>query len=102
MSRNGKGNSSACGGALSRRNTLAGLAIVLGASGMLMVSGCGVKNGMNLSGPPIESEGVTISGTVHGGQQPVTNATVYILANSPSGYGTAPTTIFQTTTNSSG
>ncbi|HKF47814.1 MAG TPA: hypothetical protein VKB38_10690 [Terracidiphilus sp.] len=102
MSRNGKGNSSACGGALSRRNTLAGLAIVLGASGMLMVSGCGVKNGMNLGGPPIESEGVTISGTVHGGQQPVSGATVFILANSPSGYGTAPTTLLTTTTDAGG
>ncbi len=79
--------SAACGRARSRR-VLSGLAILLGASGLL-VSGCGIDPGLKMSGSSPETQGATIKGVVHGGQQPVVGADVYLYAAGTSGYGTA-------------
>jgi len=82
----------ACGRAPSRR-ALSGLAILLGASG-LFLSGCGAKNGLNLtSSTPSTSAGVTIQGKVFGGQQPVSGSTIKLFAAGTGGYGSAPTSL---------
>jgi hypothetical protein len=87
MSRYCAATSAACGRAPSRR-VLSGLAILLGASGMMVLAGCGAGGGMNLSGgTPSDSQGASIQGKVYGGQQPIAGAQVYLYANGTSGYG---------------
>ncbi len=95
--------SAACGRAPSRR-VLSGLAVLLGASGLLLLSGCGAKNGLNLGGTPVQSDGISFNGNVHGGQQPVVGATVQFFAVGTGGYATAPTSLLVSpvTTDSNG
>jgi streptogramin lyase len=59
-------------------------------SGLLLVgclasllSGCGFAG----SAPPTPDAGVAISGSVHGGQQPISGAHVYLFAANTTGYG---------------
>jgi len=58
-----------------------GLAAVL--SFPVLLTGCGLGP---LSGPTAQP-GVSIQGTVHGGQQPIAGAHIYLLAANTSGYG---------------
>jgi hypothetical protein len=103
MSRFGNVSSSASGRIRGGRSLLPALALLLSASGMIVLSGCGTQGGMNLSGgSSSESKGVTISGKVHGGQQPVGGADVYLYAVGTVGYATAPTLLGQTTTSTDG
>ena len=92
--------SAACGRAPSRR-VLSGLAILLGASSLVLLSGCSATPKMNL-GSSTESQGASISGKVFGGQQPVTGATVTLYAVGTGGYASAPTQLAQTTTGTTG
>ncbi len=102
MSRSCVVTSTACGKALGHR-ALSGLAILLGASGLLILAGCGAQNGMNLGGDTSsDSTGVALQGKMMGGQAPVTGATINLMAASISGYATTPTTLYSTTTDSNG
>jgi hypothetical protein len=80
---------------------LSGLAILLSASS-LFLAGCGANGSFAGSTDPIDTAASGIKGTVYGGQQPVTNATVTLYAASTSGYGTAPTQLSTTTTDGGG
>ncbi len=52
----------------------------------VFVTGCG-STGIHMeSGPGSETQGATIAGVVHGGQQPVSGAKVYFYAVGTSGY----------------
>lgn len=66
----------------------------------LLVSGCGM--GTNLAGQAEESRGVALGGNVHGGQQPVTGATITLYAAGSTGYGSAPSVLDTTTTDGGG
>jgi hypothetical protein len=97
--------SAACGRASARRNALSGLAILLGASSLLLLSGCGATNGgFNLADTSPQSEGVTLQGRVHGGQNPVVGASVNLFAAGTGGYAGAPTSLLTSpvTTDSNG
>src|SRR3569623_3231047 len=58
-------------------------ACAAGLSVPLLLTGCAVDN---LSGPSAEP-GVSIQGSVHGGQQPIVGALIYLLAAYTTGYG---------------
>jgi len=90
-------------GTASSRRVLSGLAILLGASGLLLLSGCGATPGFNLgAGSTTESQGVALQGKMFGGQAPVSGATIELLAPNTGGYGTAPTVLDSTTTDGGG
>jgi streptogramin lyase len=56
----------------------------------LLVSGCSVKPGFNLTPTePSPVSGAALRGLVHGGQQPIVGAHVYLLAANTTGYGDA-------------
>ena len=58
-----------------------------------LIAGCAGIATPATSGTP----GVTVNGTVHGGQQPVSAAKVYLYAAGTSGYGSAATSMLNTT-----
>jgi len=64
-----------------------------------LVSGCGSLSSSSLSG--VSTEGVvpagTLTGHVHGGNQPITGATINLYAVGTSGYGSAGTLLATTT-----
>jgi len=49
----------------------------------LLLTGCAVES---ITGPSPEP-GVSIQGSVHGGQQPIVGARIYLLAANTTGYG---------------
>lgn len=57
---------------------------VLAAAATLSLAGCSVQNASKNTSPVALA---SISGTVHGGQQPVSNARVYLFAVTQGGYG---------------
>ncbi len=89
--------STACGRAPSRR-VLSGLAILLGASGLALLTGCGATMNLAAGSPSSGSTGAAITGKVYGGQAPVVGATVTLYAAGTAGYGSAPTAIPGATT----
>ena len=72
--------------------------IVAAFAGSLGLAGCA---GM-VSSTTGAAEIATMSGSVHGGQQPVAGATVSLIAPGTSGYGSAGTVIVSTTTDANG
>jgi hypothetical protein len=90
----------ACGKTKSHR-VLSGLAILLGSSS-LFLAGCGANGSLAGIDPVGDTQANSIKGTVYGGQQPVSNATVTLYAAGTTGYGSAPTSLSTTTTNASG
>jgi hypothetical protein len=87
------------------RRVLSGLAILLGASSLALLTGCGATGGLNLgSGSHSGTEVAGLKGRMFGGQAPVTGATVTLYAASTSGYASPATEIpgATTTTDSSG
>ncbi len=60
-----------------------------------VIGGCGGTATRSTSGAP----GVTLQGMVHGGQQPVTGAKVYLYAAGSTGYGSAATSLLNTSVN---
>jgi hypothetical protein len=89
------------GKAVRKRSLHASSVVLLGASALLLLTGCGAQNGLNLAGSPQESQGIGIQGIVHGGEQPVSGAAVYLYEAGAGGYGTAPKLLASTTTGSS-
>jgi hypothetical protein len=61
------------------------------ALGLATLSGCGM--GPSMGSSPQATPLVTLSGMVHGGQQPVTGATIQLLTTGSSGYGSAGTNL---------
>jgi hypothetical protein len=64
----------------------------------LLLSGCSLSPTALLSAAAI---GLTIRGNVHGGQQPINGAHVYLLAAGTSGYGSASTSLLTSGTDGS-
>lgn len=56
-----------------------------------MLAGCGASSSMT----PAVVQGAAIKGVVHGGQQPIKNAKVYLLAAGTTGYGMASTSLLK-------
>ena len=75
---------------------LAALAPVAG-----VLSGCAMGPQGPTSALPV-STAKTISGTAHGGQQPVAFSNIYVYTYGTTGYGTAGTLVASTTTDASG
>jgi streptogramin lyase len=73
--------------------------LIICAAALLPLAGCGVSTTVT-SGAV--SATTAITGRVHGGQQPVVGATVTLYAPGTTGYGSAPTAIVHTTTDSNG
>jgi len=73
----------------------------LAACTVLGLAGCGVRTG---PGATAVIPGVALSGTMHGGQQPVANATIQLYAAGATGYNSASTPLLTSTvtTNSQG
>jgi hypothetical protein len=61
------------------------------------LSGCGAGS----SAPPAGLAIAALSGTIHGGQAPVSNSHVHLLAASTSGYGSASTDLLAASSNAS-
>jgi hypothetical protein len=70
--------------------------LVVLVSGLLMLAGCsggsfgGLNGGSNQTAAPVAASkkpGVKLTGSVHGGQQPIANANVYLLAANITGSG---------------
>ena len=67
----------------------------------LLVTGCGM-GALSPTGVDAESQGAEFTGVVHGGQNPVTGATVTLWAFGETGYGSAATSLATATTDSNG
>jgi streptogramin lyase len=74
--------------------SLAGLTTVLAASAALLLTGCGA--GMLAPSTPVTTAIGTITGSVHGGRQPIGNARIFLLAVGTGGYGTASDSLITT------
>ena len=69
------------------------------ALGIAAFTGCGSEAILN---GPAGSDNSPVSGMVHGGQQPVSGATITLYAPGHSGYGSSPSVLVSTTTASDG
>jgi hypothetical protein len=72
---------------------------LLGFSASFLLSGC---SGVNSIAPSSLVSSLALKGVVHGGQQPVTGATITLWAAGTTGDGSAATSLTSTTTNGSG
>ena len=61
------------------------LAAIALTAGTLGVTGCGLNSGNVATAPTVA--GVAMMGSVHGGQQPVSGASIQLYAASAAGYG---------------
>lgn len=66
------------------------------ASGAVLLAGCGMTSTGSFSSAPATSA-VALTGSVHGGQQPVSGATIQLYAASTNGYGAASYALLNTT-----
>ena len=66
---------------------------------LLALAGCA---GFHSASTAVAPAAATISGAIHGGQQPVAGATVTLVAAGTSGYGSSPTVLASTTTDGGG
>ena len=67
------------------------LLLVLTAPAILSLAGCGVST----NAIPDAITGASIQGSLHGGQQPISNAHIYLMAASTSGYGSNSTSLIK-------
>ena len=67
------------------------LILVLTAPVVLGVAGCGVSP----NAAPDTIAGASVRGSLHGGQQPISNAHIYLMAASTSGYGSNSTSLIK-------
>ena len=76
-----------------QRMALAGLTVAA-----LVLSGCSANFGdIATSGPETPAQaGVSLTGNIHGGQNPISSATVQLYAAGTTGYGSAATPLFAT------
>ena len=73
------------------------LCAVGSASLLALLTGCGLS-----ADAPGAISGGGVAGAVHGGQQPITGATIQLMAPGQSGYGSAPTVLSTSTTDANG
>ena len=77
-------------GSLKGDSALRNVLISAASFAALLVSGCSVTPGFNLTPTePSPVSGAALRGLVHGGQQPIVGAHVYLLAANTTGYGDA-------------
>lgn len=67
------------------------LASFAGALAFSTLTGCSA--GLLSTASPVAGQGMTMGGTVKGGQQPITGANIYLLAAGTTGYGAASTSL---------
>ena len=85
---------------MSRKRPSALLCMLISAPVAMMMAGC---SGMETTTSPDAQPGVALTGTVHGGQQPVSGAHVYLYATSTgTNYGGASTSLLGTGTSTTG
>lgn len=65
----------------------------------LLLAGCGMDT---MSGPAMNMESPALSGRAFGGQQPIANAIIEVLAMGTTGYGSQATLLASTTSDSNG
>src|ERR1700722_18723309 len=86
---------------LSRR--IRPVAVVVATACSVWLSGCTSKRPATTSDPAPLGNSATITGNVHGGQQPIYNAVVRLYASGTSGYGSGSTLLATSVnTNTSG
>src|SRR5690242_21938784 len=81
---------------MSRRSSLRGFAFFLWLGTAIALTGCSGGGAVSAGAPSTPSApaaGVAITGTVHGGQQPLAGATVSLYAAGNAGYGTGATSL---------
>jgi streptogramin lyase len=71
------------------RSSFSSLLLLLSAPVLFALTGCGVST----NSAPYTMDGAGIQGTLHGGQQPVGQAHIYLMAASTSGYGSSSTSL---------
>jgi hypothetical protein len=76
-------------------NLIAVAALALGASFSAGLAGCGGGFAANTSSSSATS-GAALHGSVHGGQNPISGASVYLYAAGTAGYGSAPASLLNT------
>lgn len=62
-----------------------------------MLTGCGFGGSVSPAAAPLPLAGVALQGKVHGGQQPVSGATIQLYAAGAAGYGSAATPLIGAT-----
>lgn len=65
---------------------ITGLGALALAAATLTTTGCGT-NAVESGAAPVQIAGTALNGSVHGGQQPVSGATIQLYASSSNGYG---------------
>ncbi len=89
---------------LNTRLSLFGRVAALGAATAATLIATGCSGGFSTSSAPVSVVGVNMHGSVHGGQQPVTGASLQLYAANQTGYGAAAFPLLTTavTTDNSG
>ncbi len=84
------------------RNALGSSLVALTAAATLTLTGCSDSFTNPLTGTSSATQGAQLSGNVHGGRQPISNATVTVYAFGKNGYGSAGAALATTTTDVNG
>jgi len=80
------------------KSTTIRIAITLAAFTLsLLLTGCSMSSSTISTAAPVSGSAHVIQGLVHGGQQPVTGANLYLYATGNSGYGSASTSLLDPT-----
>jgi len=73
------------------------LAIAAGAAALSSLTGCSA--GLLSTARPVTGAGMSLSGSVHGGQQPVSGSNIYLMAAGTTGYGAASISLLNPASN---
>ena len=84
------------------RRALGSSLVALTAASTLALTGCSDSFSNALTGTTSATAGAFITGNVHGGRQPISNATVTVYAMGKNGYGSAGAALASTTTDLNG
>jgi hypothetical protein len=71
----------------------------LGLMPLLTLAGC---SALNSASSPAVTSAASVSGTIHGGQQPITGATIQLVAAGTTGYGSVGSVLASTSTDGNG
>lgn len=74
-------------------NVLRSALAITTASAVVLLTGCGIGSLSSASSAPVVSGAMHMAGSVYGGQQPLTGASVYLYATGTSDYGSASTSL---------
>ena len=84
------------------RSTLGSSLLALGAAATLALTGCSDSFSNAITGTGSATAGALLTGNVHGGRQPISNATVTVYAMGKNGYGSAGAALASTKTDTNG